>query len=102
MESVKAPLTTSTPPQPSADRNGSSGRRRRWEMTSDNVRYFLAKAGSSPDKPELGQEMASEGDALVKAFKDGGVFYTLVAWSATTQISGNEPKIVKQAMKRVS
>ena len=26
-----------------------------------NLRYFLPRTGSSPAKPELGQEMASEG-----------------------------------------
>jgi hypothetical protein len=77
-----------------------NGRRRRWEMTSENVRYFLPKPGSSCEKPELGQEMASEGEALVQAFKSGQVFYTLVAWKAVPEINGNEPKIVKQALSR--
>ena len=77
-----------------------NGRRRRWEMTSENVRYFLPKSGSSSEKPELGQEMASEGEALVQAFKSGQVFYTLVAWKAVPEINGNEPKIVKQALTR--
>lgn len=52
------------------------------------------------EKPELGQEMASEGEALVQAFKSGQVFYTLVAWKAVPEINGNEPKIVKQALTR--
>ena len=77
-----------------------NGRRRRWEMTSENVRYFLPKSGSSADKPELGQEMNNEGEALVEAFKTGQVFYTLVAWKAAPEINGNEPKIVKQALSR--
>jgi hypothetical protein len=77
-----------------------NGRRRRWEMTSENVRYFLPKTESSSEKPELGQEMASEGEALVQAFKSGQVFYTLVAWKAVPEINGNEPKIVKQALSR--
>jgi hypothetical protein len=77
-----------------------NGRRRRWEMTSENVRYFLPKSGGSSEKPELGQEMASEGEALVQAFKSGQVFYTLVAWKAVPEINGNEPKIVKQALSR--
>ena len=77
-----------------------NGRRRRWEMTSENVRYFLPKAGGSSEKPELGQELASEGEALVQAFKSGQVFYTLVAWKAVPEINGNEPKIVKQALSR--
>lgn len=77
-----------------------NGRRRRWEMTSENVRYFLPKTGSSSEKPELGQEMASEGEALVQAFKSGQMFYTLVAWKAVPEINGNEPKIVKQVLSR--
>ena len=81
----------------SAEKNG---RRRRWEMTSENIRYFLPKSGSANEKPELGQEMASEGEALVQAFKSGQVFYTLVAWKAVPEINGNEPKIVKQALTR--
>jgi hypothetical protein len=78
-----------------AERNG---RRRRREMTSQNVRYFLPRPGSSQEKPELGQEMASEGEALVQAFKSGQVFYALVAWKAVPEINGNEPRIVKQAL----
>ena len=77
-----------------------SGRRRRWEMTTENVRYFLPKSGSSSEKPELGQEMTTEGEALVQAFKSGQVFFTLVAWRAVPEINGNEPRIVKQALSR--
>lgn len=77
-----------------------SGRRRRWEMTSENVRYFLPKSGSSSEKPELGQEMKTEGDVLVQAFKSEEVFYTLVTWRAVPEIDGNEPRIVKQALSR--
>jgi len=81
----------------SSERNG---RRRRWEMTGENIRYFLPKPGGSTDRPELGQEMASEGEALVQAFKSGQVFYTVVGWKAVPEINGNEPKIVKQALTR--
>ncbi len=77
-----------------------NGRRRRLEMTSENVRYFLPKSGSSTEKPELGQEMTNEGEALVQAFKSGQVFYTLVAWKAVPEINGNEPRIVKQVFDR--
>jgi hypothetical protein len=77
-----------------------NGRRRRQEMASENVRYFLLKSGSSTEKPELGQEMTNEGEALVQAFKSGQVFYTLVAWKAVPEINGNEPRIVKQVFDR--
>jgi hypothetical protein len=77
-----------------------NGRRRRPEMPSENVRYFLLKSGSSTEKPELGQELTTEGEALVQAFKSGQVFYTLVAWKAVPEINGNEPRIVKQVFDR--
>ena len=79
---------------------GRVGRRRRSETTEDNARYFLPKPGSNSDKPELGQEMTSEAEALVQAFRSGQVFYTLVAWKAATEIESNEPRIVKQALKK--
>jgi hypothetical protein len=75
-------------------------RRRRSELTSDNVRYFLPKPGSSSEKPELGQELNNEGEVLLEAFKSGQVFYTLVAWKAVPEIIGKEPKIVKQALNK--
>lgn len=39
------------------------------QQTEEVVRYFLAKEGSSIEKPELGPEVASEGEALIKAFQ---------------------------------
>ena len=94
MDGAKTGTETATG---NSDRNG---RRRRWEMTGENIRYFLPKPGGSSERPELGQEMASEGEALVQAFKSGQVFYTVVAWKAVPEINGNEPKIVKQALTR--
>ena len=82
-------------------RNGRGERgRRRSEMTSANVRYFLPKAGNSGDKPELGREMTSEGEALVEAFRTGQLMYTVVAWKAVPEMSDDGPKIVKQAINR--
>jgi hypothetical protein len=94
---MDGPKATSDVAPGASDRNG---RRRRWEMTSENVRYFLPKSGSTADKPELGQEVGSEGEALVQAFRSGQVFYTVVAWKAVPELTGSEPKIVKQALSR--
>ena len=94
---MDGPKTANDTTPGTSERNG---RRRRWEMTSENVRYFLPKSGSAQEKPELGQEMESEGEALVQAFKSGQVFYTLVVWRAVPEINGNEPRIVKQALSR--
>jgi hypothetical protein len=66
---LRMPATTSV--------GGTNARRRHRNGSDPNLRYFLPKSGSSPAKPELGQEMASEGEALIEAFKNGQPFYTL-------------------------
>ena len=81
--------------------DGSHSRGKRRPTDNGNLRYFLPKAGSSPSKPELGQEMASEGEALIEAFKNGQQFYTLTAWKAVPEVNGKtSPVIVKQALAR--
>jgi hypothetical protein len=78
---------------------GTSAHRRRRNGGDPNLRYFLPKPGSSPAKPELGQEMASEGEALIEAFKTGQQFYTLTVWKAAPEVNGSgSPVIVKQAV----
>ena len=77
-----------------------SGKRRRLEMTSNDVRFFLAKSGTSSEKPELGQETATEGEALVKALQGNQIFYTLVAWRAVPEFDGEDTKIVKQVVTK--
>ena len=78
---------------------GSRGKRR--AMDDGTLRYFLPTAGSSPSRPELGQEMASEGEALIEALKNGQPFYTLTAWKAVPEVNGrSSPVIVKQALAR--
>jgi hypothetical protein len=90
-DSSAAPATTSV--------GGTSTRRRRRNSSDPSLRYFLPKPGSSPAKPELGQEMASEGEALIEAFKTGQQFYTLTAWKAAPEVNGGgSPVIVKQAV----
>ncbi|MGA8491585.1 MAG: hypothetical protein WB711_14255 [Terriglobales bacterium] len=90
-ESSAAPASTSV--------GGANTRRRHRNGSDPNLRYFLPKSGSSPAKPELGQEMASEGEALIEAFKNGQPFYTLTAWKAVPEVNGGgSPVIVKQAV----
>ena len=77
----------------------SAGRsRRRRNDGGVPLRYFLLKPGSSPATPELGQEMASEGEALIEAFRTGQPFYTVTAWKAVPEVNGSNPVIVKQAL----
>jgi hypothetical protein len=89
--------------QPSASVNGGAVKTRRKRQSADDgsVRYFLPKPGSSSAAPELGQEMASEGEALIQAFKSGQAFYTLTSWKAVPEVNGSgSPVIVKQAVVR--
>jgi hypothetical protein len=80
---------------------GSRSRGKRRATEEGDLRYFLPKGGSSPAKPELGQEMASEGEALIEAFKNGQQFYTLTAWKAVPEVNGkSSPVIVKQVLAR--
>src|ERR1700676_3144747 len=78
--------------------NRTSAPRRRRNSDDPNLRYFLLKPESSPVKPELGQEVASEGEALIEAFRSGQPFYTLAAWKAIPEVKGSNPVIVKQAV----
>jgi hypothetical protein len=74
-------------------------RRRRRNGDDAGVRYFLPKTGSSPAAPELGQEVSSEGEALIQAFRNGQTFYTLTAWKAVPEVNGGgSPVIVKQPL----
>ena len=87
--------SSSTPPAAS----NTSPRRKRRSGDDAGVRYFLPKPGSSQATPELGQEVASQGDALIQAFRSGQPFYTLTAWKAVPEVNGGgSPMIVKQAV----
>jgi hypothetical protein len=78
--------------------DGAATPRRRRNGSDGNLRYFLVKPGSSSAKPELGQEMASEGEALIEAFRTGQPFYTVTVWKAVPEVNGGNPVIVKQAV----
>ena len=73
-------------------------RRSRRGAVELDLRYFLPASDSSAAKPKLGQEVASEGEALIHAFKSGQQFYTLAVWKAVPEVNGSgSPLIVKQA-----
>lgn len=79
--------------------NSATTRRRRRNGDQPDARFFLPKGGSSAANPELGQEVASEGEALIQAFRTGQTFYTLTAWKAVPEMNGeSSPVIVKQAV----
>ena len=81
--------------------NDGSTRRKRRNGVEVSLRYFLPKSDSSLGVPELGQEVASEGEALIQSFKNSQPFYTLAAWKAVPEVNGSgSPVIVKQAVTR--
>jgi hypothetical protein len=85
----------------SAPNDGANARRKRRNGNDASLRYFLPKPGSSTGTPELGDEVASEGEALIQAFRTGQPFYTLTAWKAVPEVNGGgSPVIVKQAAAR--
>jgi hypothetical protein len=99
IESMEANISDNSAKPASRSVGGTNPSRRRRNGSDPNLRYFLPKSGSSPAKPELGQEMASEGEALIEAFKSGQQFYTLTVWKAAPEVNGGgSPVIVKQAV----
>jgi len=87
-------------PQPAQAPEPRRARRPR-QQTEEVARYFLAKEGSSVEKPELGAEVASEGEALIKAFQSkNGVIYTLLAYKAEAEMQGGSPTLVKRPLRK--
>jgi hypothetical protein len=75
--------------------------RRPRQQTEEVARYFLAKEGSSVEKPELGAEVATEGEALIKAFQSkNAVIYTLLAYKAEAEMQGGSPTLVKRPIRK--
>jgi hypothetical protein len=86
------------PDTPAAEPNR---RRKRGHEEDQQTRYFLAKEGSSPEKPELGAEAANEGEALIKAFQTkSGLLYAVVVYKAEAEIKGSSPTLVKRPVRK--
>jgi hypothetical protein len=87
--------------QPAAPSVAPSRRRRRGHEEEQQARYFLAKEGSSPEKPELGAEAVNEGEALIKAFQTkSGLLYSVVVYKAEAEIQGGSPTLVKRPVRK--
>jgi len=93
---------TAIPAQAPARSSMQRKRTRRSRQQSEEVaRYFLAKDGSSPTKPELGEEASSEGEALIKAFQSkSGIVYVLHAYKAEAEMQGGSPILVKKPLQK--
>ena len=93
---------TAIPAQAPARQSTQPKRTRRSRQQSEEVaRFFLAKEGSSPTKPELGEEASSEGEALIKAFQSkSGIVSVLHAYKAEAEMQGGAPILVKRALQK--
>jgi hypothetical protein len=80
-------------------------RRRRTEAPDQIVRYFVGLPAADDGKPTLEQEVASEPEGLVIAFKNDSRVYFVYEYRVTQRIEGNEVRLEKQPVnsaKRVS
>ena len=99
MEATLARIAEMQPQSSQVSKSESTRKSRR--LAEEVVRYFLAKDRSSVEKPELGVEVASEGEALIKAFQSkNGVIYTVLAYKAEAEIQGGSPTLVKRPMRK--
>lgn len=80
------------------------GRRSRGPSTA-GVRYFVGRPSSGDAKPTLEQEVASEPEALVIAFKNDSRVYFVNEYYVKQRIEGGEVRLEKElaaATQRVS
>lgn len=94
-------------PKTASGRSGSrrrGGRRRRSEA-SETVRYFVGRPADGDGKLTLEQEVASEPEGLVIAFKNDSRVYFVHEYRVTERIEGSEVRLEKEpatSAKRVS
>ena len=83
-----------------AGKKGSVSRRRRGTTAAESSmpRFFLLKT-SGNGTVELGQEVASENEAMVESFRVGGSFAVITEWRAEVDLATGVPVIKKEAVK---
>ena len=81
-------------------RNGRGGR----GQSTDSVRYFVGRAADGDGKPTLEQEVASEPEGLVIAFKNDSRVYFVTEYRVTQRIERGKVRLEKEPVstQRVS
>ena len=95
------PATSSiSEPKASAGKKGQGSRRRRGTRAAELSagRFFLIKT-SGNGAVELGQEVASENEAMVESFRVGGSYAVVTEWKAAVDLATGAPVITKEAVK---
>jgi hypothetical protein len=87
-------------PKAPAVKKGLGIRRRRGARAVEpsTARFFLIKT-SGNGTVELGQEVASENEAMVESFRVGGSFAAVTEWKAQVDLATGVPVIKKEAVK---
>ncbi len=102
---VELPKAAAAKKSPAKGASRRPDRRRRVEVTDQAVRYFVGRPAADDGKPTLEQEVASEPEGLVIAFKNDSRVYFVHEYRVTQRIEGNEVRLEKQSVnsaKRVS
>ena len=97
---TEAATTSIAEAKASAGKKGQGFRRRRRAGTAEPsvARFFLMKT-SGNGTVELGQEVASENEAMVESFRVGGSFAVVTEWRAQVDLATGVPVIKKEAVK---
>ena len=69
---------------------------RRPRNPDENIRYFVGRPGDGDGKPMLEQEVASEPEALVIAFKTDSLVYLITEYRVTQRIEGSLVRLEKE------
>ena len=87
-------------PKATAGKTGPVSRRRRGARVAEpsTARFFLINM-SGNGTVELGQEVASENEAMVESFRVGGSFAVVTEWTAQVDLATGVPVIKKEAVK---
>ena len=83
---TEAATSSIAEPKASAGKKGQGSRRRRGARVAEpsTARFFLIKT-SGNGTVELGQEVASENEAMVESFRVGGSFAVVTEWRAASR-----------------
>jgi hypothetical protein len=73
------------------------GGRRARGQSDDGVRYFVGRPADADGKPTLEQEVASEPEALVIAFKNDSRVYFVSEYRVTQKIEGGQVRLERAA-----
>ncbi|HEY6301738.1 MAG TPA: hypothetical protein VIX14_01620 [Terriglobales bacterium] len=87
-------------PKSNGTRKGRGGGRRSRNQ-ADKVRYFVGRPGDGDSKPMLEQEVSTEPEALVIAFKSDCRVYFISEYRVTQRIEGSQVRLEKEAPEAV-